>query len=113
MVMEQANKEAVLKQIGEEIKANKVLLYVKGTKTAPQCGFSAATIGLFNHLGKPFETIDVLANPDRRQFVPEYSQWPTFPQIFVNGEFIGGCDIIHELQEKGELQAILDKAFAE
>ena len=110
--MKDSNKEEIIKQVENEVKSNKVLLYIKGTKTAPQCGFSAATISLFNQLGKPFETVDVLSNPDRRQWVPEYSQWPTFPQVFINGEFIGGCDIVHELYDQGELAKIVEKAFA-
>lgn len=102
----------ILNAIDNEVKSNKVLMYVKGTKDQPMCGFSAATIAIFNKLEKPFETVDVLANPDRRQFVPQYSNWPTFPQVYVNGEFIGGCDIVHELYESGELKNILDKAGA-
>ena len=101
----------ILNQIDKEVKSHKVLIYVKGTKERPQCGFSAATIELFKKIGRPFETIDILANPDRRAMVPEYSQWPTFPQVFVDGKLIGGCDIVHEMHEQGELVPLLDKAF--
>ena len=109
--MEDISKETVLKKIDEEVKSHKVLLYVKGTKEQPMCGFSATAVSIFKQLGKPFDTVDILANPDRRQFVPEYSQWPTFPQVFIGGEFVGGCDIVHELYEQGELQKLLDKTF--
>ena len=104
-------KQEALKQIDQEVKGHKILMYIKGTKNAPQCGFSASTIELFKQLGKPFETVDVLANPDRRSYVPEYSQWPTFPQVFIGGKFVGGCDICHELYEQGELKPLVEKAF--
>lgn len=104
------DEQTILNTIDQEVKADKIVMYIKGTKDAPMCGFSAATVSIFSKLEKPFKTIDVLANPDRRQFVPQYSQWPTFPQVYVNGEFIGGCDIVHELYESGELQQILEKA---
>ncbi len=107
----QGSPEEVLKSIEQEVKSDTIVMYIKGTKSAPQCGFSAATIGIFSQLGKPFTTVDVLSNPDRRQMVPQYSNWPTFPQVFIKGEFIGGCDIVHELQEQGELQKIVEKAF--
>lgn len=100
----------VLKMIDQDVKSNKILLFVKGTKTMPQCGFSAATITLFNKMGKPFETRDILANPDLRRLVPSYSDWPTFPQVFINGQFVGGCDICHELFEQGELQKLVEQA---
>lgn len=108
-----STQDDAIKTIDREVKSNKILMYVKGTKDAPQCGFSAAVIRLFKGIGKPFETVDVLSNPDRREFVPEYSQWPTFPQIFINGEFVGGCDIVHELHESGELQPLVEKAFGD
>lgn len=102
----------ILEAIDQEVKAHKILLYVKGTRTAPQCGFSAATIRLFESIGKPFETVDVLSNPDRRAYLPEYSQWPTFPQVFIDGKFVGGCDIVHEMHEQGELLPLVEKALA-
>lgn len=104
--------QETMKKIDDEVKSSKILMYVKGTKTEPQCGFSAACITLFNNLGRPFETVDVLANPDRRMLVPEYSKWPTFPQIFINGKFIGGCDIVHEMNEQGDLKKVVEEAFA-
>jgi monothiol glutaredoxin len=109
--MTEPSKDQVLQDIEKEVKSHKILIYVKGTKEQPQCGFSAATIQLFNGLGHPFDTIDILANPDRRAIVPDYSQWPTFPQVFVNGKFVGGCDIVHEMHEQGELKAVVDAAF--
>ena len=103
--------QEIIQAIDKDVKSNKILMFVKGTKTMPQCGFSAATITLFNKIGKPFETRDILANPDLRRLVPAYSDWPTFPQVFINGQFIGGCDICHELFEQGELQKLADQAF--
>lgn len=98
----------VLQSIDRDVKSNKIILFVKGTKTMPQCGFSAQTIGIFNKLGKPFETRDILANPELRRLVPSYSDWPTFPQVFINGQFIGGCDICTDLFEQGELQKLVE-----
>ena len=94
-------------KIEKEIKSHKVVLFVKGTPQAPQCGFSAATMELFNKMKVPFHSVDILANPDIRMALPEYSQWPTFPQVFVNAKLVGGCDIVHELHESGELQKLL------
>jgi monothiol glutaredoxin len=103
--------EDVLKQIDQEIKSNKILLYIKGTKDAPQCGFSATTLKIFNELQCSYETVDVLTQPDRRSYVPEYSKWPTFPQVFINGKLVGGCDIILEMYENGELKTLVDEAL--
>lgn len=94
-------------RIEKEIKSNKVVLFVKGTPQAPQCGFSAATMELFNKMKVPFHSVDILANPDIRATLPGYSQWPTFPQVFVNAKLVGGCDIVHEMHESGELQKLL------
>jgi monothiol glutaredoxin len=94
-------------QIKSDIQNNKVLIYMKGTPEAPQCGFSAATVELIKSLGVPFETRDVIANPDLRSIVPTVSNWPTFPQIFVGGKLIGGCDIVHEMHERGELESLV------
>ena len=91
---------------------NKILLFVKGTKSEPQCGFSAQTIQIFNQLGKPFDTVDVLAHPEIRSRMEEFSKWPTFPQVFIDGRFIGGCDIVTEMYESGELEPLVEKAFA-
>lgn len=94
-------------RIEKEINSHKVVLFVKGTPQAPQCGFSAATMALFTKLNAPFHTVDVIANPDVRAALPAYSNWPTFPQIFIGGKLIGGCDIVHEMHENGELETLL------
>ena len=99
--------ELIRERIKKEIDSHKVVLFVKGTPEAPQCGFSAATMELFNKMNTPFHSVDILANPDLRLALPEYSNWPTFPQIFIDGKLIGGCDIVHELYESGELQHLL------
>ena len=84
---------------------------MKGTPNAPQCGFSAATVNLFKSFNVPFATRDVIASNDLRQTVPQFSNWPTFPQIFIGGQLIGGSDIIHELKDNGELDQLLKDAF--
>lgn len=94
-----------------EVANNKILLYIKGTKEQPMCGFSAAVVQIFNGLGKPFKTVDILANPDIRARLSELTNWPTFPQVFINGKFIGGCDIVSEMNEAGELVPIVEEAF--
>ena len=93
--------------IEKEIKSHKVVLFVKGTPAAPQCGFSAATMELFKKMGVSFHTVDIMANLDIRATLPGYSQWPTFPQVFVDGKLVGGCDIVHEMYDSGELQKLL------
>jgi len=98
-------------KIDEKVKNNKVMLYMKGTPDFPQCGFSAHTIEILKSYGVPFETEDVLANPEIRDGVKRYSNWPTIPQIYINGKFVGGCDILHELHERGELAPLLKEAF--
>lgn len=98
---------ATIEKIEKEIKSHKVVVFVKGTPEAPQCGFSAATIELLNELKVPFHAVDILAHPDIRMALPEYSHWPTFPQVFVDGKLIGGCDIVHEMRDSGELQKLL------
>ena len=98
---------STIDQIEKEIKSHKVVLFVKGTPDAPQCGFSATTMEIFKKMNTPFHSVDVLANPDVRVNLPEYSHWPTFPQIFINGKLVGGCDIVIEMAENGELQKLL------
>lgn len=104
--------EDVISQIKSDIANNKILVYMKGTPEAPQCGFSAATVELLKSFGQPFATRDVLSDPDLREKVPEVSNWPTFPQVFVSGKLIGGCDIVHEMHERGELEPLVRGAFA-
>lgn len=100
----------VMERIKADVEGNKILLYIKGTKEMPMCGFSAATIGLFQSLGVPFQTVDVLADSEVREAIKEYTNWPTIPQVFINGEFIGGCDIVHEMHERGELEPLVKAA---
>lgn len=97
----------VIEKIEKEISSHKVVLFVKGKPGAPQCGFSAATMALFDKIGVPYHTVDIIANPEIRATLPEYSQWPTFPQVFVNGKLLGGCDIVHEMHQNGELEPLL------
>ena len=101
---------AIEDTIREQINTNSILLYMKGSPEAPQCGFSAQTTQLLMSCGKKFAYVDILSNPDIRANLPAVSNWPTFPQLFVNGELVGGCDIISELHEAGDLQTIIDSA---
>lgn len=103
--------QKVTKRIEDEIKSNKVVLFMKETPEAPQCGFSAATVEILNSYQYPYKGIDVLSDPDIRASLPEYSKWPTFPQLFIDGQLVGGCDIVHELRDSGELKKMLEKTF--
>ena len=96
--------------IKQMIEENNIILFMKGTADIPQCGFSAATVDVLRKFPYAYKTVDVLSNPEIRQNLPYYSNWPTFPQLFVKGKFIGGCDIVLEMQENGELKKILDEA---
>lgn len=91
---------------------NKILVFMKGTKLMPQCGFSNNVVQILNMMGVPYETVDVLEDYEIRQGIKEYSAWPTIPQVYINGEFIGGSDIMIELYQKGELQQLLEIALA-
>ena len=97
-------------RIESAIKSNKVMIFMKGTRQFPQCGFSAATVEVFEELGVPFGTADVLADPELRDEIKRYSNWPTIPQVYIDGKFVGGCDIIRELYETGELQTMVKPA---
>ena len=97
----------VLDRIKGEISANDVVLYMKGTPVFPQCGFSATVVQVLTHLGVKFKGIDVLQDPAIRQGIKEFSNWPTIPQLYVKGELIGGCDIVREMFQAGELQQAL------
>ena len=101
----------ILKDIEKQIKDNKIILYMKGSPENPKCGFSAKSAALINSYNIKFTTVDVLENPEIRSMLPQYSDWPTFPQLYVNGELIGGCDIISELHESGELKDIIHKVL--
>jgi monothiol glutaredoxin len=92
------------KKIEEQVKANPIVIYMKGTPDFPQCGFSAQAVHVLRTLNKPIFSVDVLSDDPLWTALEEFTQWPTVPQIFINGEFIGGCDIVTELHERGELQ---------
>ena len=100
----------VIERIRQEITATPVVLYMKGSPVFPQCGFSAAVVQILSHLGVKFKGVDVLADPQIRQGIKEFSNWPTIPQLYVKGEFVGGCDIIREMYETGELQQVLEQS---
>ena len=99
----------VQERIRQEITDTPVVLYMKGSPVFPQCGFSAAVVQILSHLGVKFKGVDVLADPQIREGIKEFSSWPTIPQLYVQGEFIGGCDIIREMYETGELQQVLEQ----
>ena len=90
--------------IDAEVKGNDVVLFMKGTPTFPQCGFSSQVVQILDHLGVGYKGINVLENADVRQGIKDYSNWPTIPQLYVKGEFVGGCDIVREMFQSGELQ---------
>ena len=96
-------------RIQTEVDTNDVLLFMKGTPVFPQCGFSAAVIQVLSHLQVKFSSVNVLEDPDIRDGIKQYSDWPTIPQLYVKGEFVGGCDIIREMYETGELETFLDE----
>jgi monothiol glutaredoxin len=102
----------VRSRIEELIKGNKVMLFMKGTKQFPACGFSNAVVQILKKEGVPFETFNILADPDVRQGLKEYSNWPTYPQLYLDGKFVGGCDIVTELHQSGELTKELAAAGA-
>jgi monothiol glutaredoxin len=102
----------IINKIDDRVKSNKVLLYMKGTPDFPQCGFSAHTVEILRSYGVPFASEDVLADPQVREGIKRYSNWPTIPQIYIDGKFVGGCDILHELHERGELGPMLKSALA-
>lgn len=96
--------------IQDQISSNSILLYMKGSPDQPQCGFSAQTVQCLMACGKRFAYVDILVNPEIRATLPKIANWPTFPQLYVNGELIGGCDIVTEMHAKGELQTLIDSA---
>ena len=99
--------------IDDTVKANDVVLFMKGTKSMPQCGFSSRVAGVLNYMGVEFLDVNVLADDAIRQGIKDYSDWPTIPQLYVKGEFVGGCDIIREMFEAGELQKLLEEKGVE
>ena len=94
-------------RIDELVKANDIVLFMKGSALFPQCGFSSRAVAILDHLGVPFETVDVLADQDIRNGIKAYSDWPTIPQLYVKGEFVGGSDIMMEMFESGELKTLV------
>lgn len=99
--------EATRKQIAELVTKNPVVLFMKGSRHFPQCGFSSQVVQILNELAPSYETVNVLSSPELREGIKEYSEWPTIPQLYVNGQFIGGCDIVRGLKDSGELQKLL------
>ena len=97
-----------MEKIKNIVEANPVVLFMKGSPQFPQCGFSARTVDALKACDTEFHSVDVYAEPDIRQVLPQYSEWPTFPQLFINGELIGGCDIVREMHETGELQKLFE-----
>jgi monothiol glutaredoxin len=98
---------AIEQFIGNEVKENEVVLFMKGTPQAPMCGFSGQVVQILDYLGVPYKGLDVLENAELRDGIKTYSNWPTIPQLYVKGEFVGGCDIIREMFQAGELQSLL------
>ena len=97
-------------QIRDTVTKNDVVLFMKGTKSMPQCGFSSRVAGVLNYMGVDFVDVNVLADADVRQGIKDYSDWPTIPQLYVKGEFVGGCDIVTEMTLSGELDALFEKS---
>lgn len=100
----------IIETIKEQIESNPIILYMKGSPNQPQCGFSARTVQAVMACGERFAFVDVLSNPEVRSNLPTYANWPTFPQLWVKGELVGGCDIVCEMFEKGELQDLIKGA---
>ena len=94
-------------RIEEQLESNQVMLYMKGSPDSPQCGFSGQTVAALKAIGKPFAYVNIFEDPEIREGLKQYSNWPTFPQLYVKGELIGGCDIVIEMFESGELQKLL------
>jgi len=100
-------KDPVQERIEREIDEHDVVLFMKGTPIFPQCGFSSGVVQVLSHLGVKFKGVDILTDPSLRQGIKEFSNWPTVPQLYVKGEFVGGCDIVREMYQSGELQQLL------
>jgi monothiol glutaredoxin len=102
--------DAVRTRIEETIQGDRVVLFMKGNKTFPQCGFSAKVVEVLKRSGVPFRDVNVLTDPTIREGIKEFSSWPTIPQLYVDGQFVGGCDIVTQLYESGELQKLFTSA---
>ena len=103
----------IMETIRDQVESNPIILYMKGSPNQPQCGFSAQAVQALMACGQRFAYVDVLSNPEIRANLPKFGNWPTFPQLWVKGELIGGCDIVVEMQQKGELKSIIDEAATE
>lgn len=101
--------QSAITRIESDIRSNDVVLFMKGTPQMPQCGFSATVVHILDHLGVEFKGVNVLTDPEMRQGIKEFSNWPTIPQLYVKGEFVGGCDIVREMFESGELKPFLQQ----
>jgi monothiol glutaredoxin len=108
-IEDQKMDDTVQQRIRQNISETPVVLFMKGSPVFPQCGFSAAVVQILSHMGVKFKGIDVLSDPGIRQEIKEFSNWPTIPQLYVKGEFVGGCDIIREMFETGELQQLFEQ----
>lgn len=102
-------KNPVFDQIRHDLNNNEVVLYMKGTPAFPQCGFSAAVVQVLNHMGVKFKGVDILTDPALREGIKQFSNWPTLPQLYVKTQFVGGCDIVKEMYQSGELQELFQK----
>ncbi|MDF1643165.1 MAG: Grx4 family monothiol glutaredoxin [Pseudomonadales bacterium] len=102
----------IMQTIKEQIEGNTIILYMKGSPEAPQCGFSSKSSQVLMACGQKFAYVDILSNPEIRSNLPKYANWPTFPQLYVDGELIGGCDILVEMYESGELKTLVTDAVA-
>jgi monothiol glutaredoxin len=103
----------IIETIKEQIESNDILLYMKGSPNQPQCGFSARTVEALMACGERFAYVDILSNPDIRTNLPKFANWPTFPQLWVKGELVGGCDIVTEMFDNGELQTLVKEAVTD
>jgi monothiol glutaredoxin len=103
--------DSLEQEVAKEIKEHKILIYGKGTKMQPQCGFTNETIQFFQKYGHPFEVVNVLGNNEKREYLSKLTNWPTLPKVFINGTFYGDTDILDEMERKGEVKPLLDSAF--
>jgi monothiol glutaredoxin len=102
-----------IERIQSAITGNRICIFMKGNRNFPMCGFSAATVQIFEQLAVPYETVDVLSDPELREQIKVFSNWPTIPQVYIDGKFVGGCDIVRELYETGELQDVVKSALSQ
>lgn len=108
--MSEVNTVDVVERIKSQLSSHPVLLYMKGTPDFPQCGFSATAVKALNAVGAKFDTVNIFEDPELREALKQYSNWPTYPQLYVKGELVGGCDIIVEMYKSGELQKVVNEA---